>query len=75
MVISVDIETEQQIMRLIRVRLQGKTTISILHRLETALEYDRVLVMEQGRVIHSGTPAEVLQEADLFSSLRSRRSQ
>ncbi|QGA20124.1 hypothetical protein EYB26_007825 [Talaromyces marneffei] len=67
---SIDVETETKIMRLIRERLKEKTVLSILHRLETALEYDRVLVMDQGRVIHSGTPGEVVLEADLFSALR-----
>jgi ABC-type multidrug transport system fused ATPase/permease subunit len=57
-------------MRLIRERLREKTVLSILHRLETALEYDRVLVMDQGRVIHSGTPKEVVLEADLFSTFK-----
>lgn len=57
-------------MKLIKQRLQGKTIVSVLHRLETALEYDRILVMEEGEVIHFGTPSEVMQDSDLFLSLR-----
>lgn len=56
-------------MRLIKEKLHRKTVVSILHRLETALEYDRILIMEKGRIIYSGTPTEALMEADLFSAL------
>ncbi|KAK5633143.1 hypothetical protein RRF57_008857 [Xylaria bambusicola] len=57
-------------MALIARRLQGKTVISVLHRLETALEYDRIAVLENGRVMHFGSPAEVLRDSGLFSTMR-----
>lgn len=57
-------------MSLISKRLQGKTLISVLHRLEAALEYDRILVLEQGHAIHFGTPEEVIRDSELFSSFR-----
>ncbi|KAI1275205.1 putative ATP-binding cassette transporter [Xylaria sp. FL0933] len=67
---SIDVATEKKIMALIARKLQGKTVIAVLHRLETALEYDRVLVLEDGRVAHFGTPTEVLRDSELFSTLR-----
>ncbi|KAH8659368.1 putative ATP-binding cassette transporter [Tricladium varicosporioides] len=67
---SIDRVTEQRIMKLIAERLPGKTIISVLHRLEVALEYDRILVLEHGELAHLGTPAEVLRQSELFSSLR-----
>ncbi len=67
---SVDIETEKKIMDLISERLPGMTVIAVMHRLEAALEYDRILVLEKGEVIHFGTPSEVVQEAELFSPFR-----
>ena len=57
-------------MTLISKRLQGKTIISVLHRLEAALEYDRILVLEKGEIAHFGTPELVLRCSELFSSLR-----
>lgn len=57
-------------MALIGEKLQGKTIISVLHRLETALQYDRIVVLENGRVAHFGTPAEVLKDSELFSTMR-----
>lgn len=57
-------------MSLISKRLQGKSLISVLHRLEAALEYDRILVLEQGHAIHFGKPEEVIRDSELFSSFR-----
>ncbi|KAI4863021.1 putative ATP-binding cassette transporter [Hypoxylon rubiginosum] len=67
---SIDVATELKIMDLIARRLDQKTIISILHRLEASLEYDRILVMEKGQVAHFGTPAEVIRDSELFSSFR-----
>jgi ATP-binding cassette subfamily C (CFTR/MRP) protein 1 len=57
-------------MNLVTERLHGKTVISILHRLEAALEFDRILVLEKGEVAHFGTPTEVIRDSELFSSFR-----
>ncbi|RYC61385.1 hypothetical protein CHU98_g4815 [Xylaria longipes] len=67
---SIDVATEKKIMNLIVDKLQGKTIISVLHRLETALEYDRIVVLDNGRVVHFGTPTEVLRDSELFSTMR-----
>ncbi|KAI0109014.1 putative ATP-binding cassette transporter [Nemania sp. FL0031] len=67
---SIDTKTEQRIMKLMANKLRGKTIISVLHRLEVALLYDRILVLENGRVAHFGTPDEVIRESELFSSFR-----
>ena len=59
-------------MKLMGENLRGKTIISVLHRLEAALEHDRILVLEKGRVAHFGTPAEVIEASELFSPYRKR---
>lgn len=51
---------EQGFWGLIKERLSVKTTISISHRLEAAVEHDQVLVMGDGKVIHFGSPAEAV---------------
>lgn len=66
---SVDVANERRIRSLIKNRLLGKTIISILHRLETAVEYDRSFVLNEGRLAQFGTPEEVTQDSDLFSLL------
>ncbi|KAI0506235.1 putative ATP-binding cassette transporter [Xylaria bambusicola] len=67
---SIDVATEKKIMAVIGRKLQGKTVISVLHRLETALEYGRIVVLEDGRVVHFGSPAEILRDSELFSTMR-----
>ena len=47
-----------------------KTVIAIIHRLEAALEYDRILVLEDGAMVAFGTPEEILRTATLFHGLR-----
>jgi ATP-binding cassette subfamily C (CFTR/MRP) protein 1 len=69
-VCSVDVATEQKIMHLVKDRLKGKTVISILHRLEAAMEFDRIMVFEDGEVVHFGTPDEVVRNSELFSGTK-----
>ncbi|KAK3313259.1 putative ATP-binding cassette transporter [Apodospora peruviana] len=69
---SIDTATEERIMKLIAEKLKGKTIVSVLHRLEAALEYDRILVLEKGRVAHFGTPAEIVEQAELFSYFKNK---
>ncbi|KAI1123876.1 putative ATP-binding cassette transporter [Nemania abortiva] len=71
---SIDTRTEQRIMKLMADKLRGKTIISVLHRLEVALLYDRILVLENGRVAHFGTPDEIIRESALFASFRNTTS-
>ncbi|TGO56427.1 hypothetical protein BOTNAR_0223g00070 [Botryotinia narcissicola] len=67
---SIDVATERKIMNVVAKRLQGKTVISVLHRLEAAIEFDKILVLEKGEVAHFGPPEEVIRDSDLFSSFR-----
>jgi len=51
-----------QIQRTIREELQGTIVLTIAHRLNTVLDYDRVLVMGEGKVIEFDTPATLLKK-------------
>ena len=57
---------------LIRTRLGGRTLIAINHRLEAVLDYEKVVVLEGGRLIDVGTPAELVQRSELFAGLKMR---
>jgi ATP-binding cassette subfamily C (CFTR/MRP) protein 1 len=57
---SVDYQTDFKIQQLIRDEFQEHTLISITHRQETIKEFDRVIVMENGRVVEIITPREFL---------------
>ncbi len=67
---SVDEATERKIHDLTVEMLKEKTVVSVLHRLETAVKYDKILVLDKGKVLDFGTPEEVIQRCDLFSAFR-----
>lgn len=57
---ALDIHTENDLFRSLRGYLKGKTMLIIAHRLSTIEHADLVYVMKGGRVVESGTPAELL---------------
>lgn len=59
---SIDYNTDAKIQETIR-DLKGKTIITIAHRLKTIVDYDRVVVLERGRVVECGVPWELLDPA------------
>jgi len=52
--------------------LRGKSVVSVLHRLETAVKYDKILVLDEGRVLDFGTPQEVISRCELLSAFRGK---
>jgi ABC-type multidrug transport system fused ATPase/permease subunit len=67
---SVDTETDAFIQKMIRSRFQGTTLLTIAHRLNTIMDYDVVLVMDQGKVAEFGSPKELLEnDQGLFAGL------
>lgn len=54
---------------LIESRFQDKTIISVCHRLSWALKSDRIIVLENGEVIHDGTPQEIVKVSTLFAGM------
>jgi len=57
---SVDTATESLIQRSLEKLLEGRTTFIVAHRLSTILRADRILVIDQGRIIERGTHRELL---------------
>ncbi|MDH6623953.1 ATP-binding cassette subfamily B protein [Streptomyces sp. LBL] len=66
---SLDIPGERAVQRAMATVLQGRTAVVIAHRLSTVEIADRVLVMEQGRIVEDGTPAELIAETGRFADL------
>jgi ABC-type multidrug transport system fused ATPase/permease subunit len=54
--------------------LRGKSVVSVLHRLETAVKYDKILVLDEGRILDFGTPEEVISRCELFSAFRGKEN-
>lgn len=68
---SVDFETDAQIQKTLRSPLGAdanhKTTIiTIAHRLKTIIDYDRILVMDKGRIAENDSPAALLERKGIF---------
>ncbi|MFC9326454.1 ABC transporter ATP-binding protein [Kitasatospora sp. NPDC057015] len=66
---SLDVPGEQAVQRAMRTVLAGRTAVIIAHRLSTVEIADRVLVMEQGRIVEDGTPEELIGGAGRFADL------
>ncbi|KAJ3229623.1 hypothetical protein HDU81_005220 [Chytriomyces hyalinus] len=67
---SVDNETDANIQRIIRGPSFANTTVlSIAHRLRTVIDYDKILVLDHGRVAQFGTPSELMQTNGIFRSM------
>ena len=54
--------------------MRGKTVIAIAHRLSTIAVMDRLVVMEEGRIVEEGTHAELLNRGGLYAQLWRRQS-
>jgi ABC-type multidrug transport system fused ATPase/permease subunit len=61
---SLDAPTERLVQRALRTVLAGRTALIIAHRLSTVGIADRVLVLDGGRIIEDGTPAQLLEAGD-----------
>jgi ABC-type multidrug transport system fused ATPase/permease subunit len=57
---SVDAATEALMQEILCHQTQGRTVIAVVHRLHTILDYDRVVVLDNGRLLESGRPVELL---------------
>jgi len=49
--------------------MRGRTTLIIAHRLSTVQRADRIVVLEHGRIVEIGSPAELLKSGGLYARL------
>ena len=66
---SVDTETEQQIQQALENLIRGRTTIAIAHRLSTLRRADRLVVIENGRIVEIGKHDELLEAGGSYARL------
>ena len=66
---SVDAQTEKQLQEAIARLIEGRTTIAIAHRLSTLRDADRLVVLDQGRVVEVGTHGELVDKRGHFHHL------
>ncbi|HXF89871.1 MAG TPA: ABC transporter ATP-binding protein [Xanthobacteraceae bacterium] len=71
---ALDSEVEAAIQSSLGTLMEGKTVIAIAHRLSTIARMDRLVVLDQGRIIEQGTHAELLRKGGHYAALWARQS-
>jgi subfamily B ATP-binding cassette protein MsbA len=66
---ALDTESERHIQAALEALMQNRTTLVIAHRLSTIEHADRIVVMDQGRIVESGNHAELLARNGQYASL------
>jgi len=66
---SLDSESERAIQHALDEFVKGRTTLVIAHRLSTVLRADKIVVLDDGRIVDSGTHRELLAKSDTYRRL------
>ncbi len=70
---ALDAESEHRVQAALERLMQGRITLVIAHRLSTVKDADRVVVIDDGRVVQSGTHDELVSQAGLYRTLVERQ--
>ena len=66
---ALDAESEILVQQGLAAAMQGRSTLIIAHRLATVQKVDRIVVMEGGRIVETGTPADLRRQGGLYARL------
>jgi ATP-binding cassette subfamily B protein len=71
---ALDSESEQAVQRALDRLMAGRTVIAVAHRLSTLRDFDRIVVMQNGRIVQDGAPAELERRRGPYRELLSRQA-
>ena len=71
---SLDSESEALVQDALERLMRGRTTLVIAHRLSTVIRSDRILVLDQGRIVNEGSHRELLEGSDVYDRLYRRQT-
>jgi ATP-binding cassette, subfamily B, bacterial len=66
---SLDSASEVEIQRALETLMRGRTVLAIAHRLSTVAKLDRVVVLQQGRIVEDGPPTELRRRQGFFDRM------
>ena len=66
---ALDALTDRKVRDALETARRGRTTMVVAHRLVTVMHADRILVLDEGRLVQEGTPQELLSQPGLFQDL------
>ena len=72
---AVDAKTEQEILANLNTAMENRTSLIITHRVFNLLKFDRILVMDQGRIVEDGTHEELLLLNGYYADMYNRQLQ
>ena len=72
---AVDTRTEKQILGHLKTFLKNKTALIITHRIFSLLDFDKIIVMDDGRIAEQGTHMELLKRKGLYAEMYARQQQ
>ncbi|KAF0689265.1 Aste57867_19277 [Aphanomyces stellatus] len=61
---AIDHETDQLLQKVIREEFAPSTVLTIAHRLDTVLDYDRIMVLDQGELVQCDTPEALIGQGN-----------
>ena len=70
---ALDTESEQAIQEALARLFKGRTVIAIAHRLSTLDAFDRIVVLDRGRIVEDGPPRRLLQSKGMYSRMYGRQ--
>jgi ATP-binding cassette subfamily B protein len=70
---ALDTEAEQSIQAALARLVKGRTVIAIAHRLSTLNSFDRIVVLDRGKIVEDGPPRELLQRKGVYSRMYARQ--